>query len=134
MRVHGAIFMAGVLLGLAVMAWTASAHGLSLATAKFESASVFLGGVDAGTGEDNRHEMADLAAHAGKLLHNPDDHSHPFGQDDYHQKVSHASLDFAFGLGAAPLAWVAAGPSEIVAANEYARGITLSPPVPPPLG
>lgn len=130
MSVHGAIFMAGVLLGLAMMAWTASARGPS---AGVEAASVLAGWAGGGDSHSHSHEMADIAAHAGKLLHNPDDHTHPFGQDNYHQKVSHASLDFAFGTGAAPPAWATAPPFQIVVVNVYARGITHSPPVPPPL-
>ena len=130
MRVHRTILMISVLFGLAAVAWSASARSLSLATAEFVPASMFS---DEGTHGDHSHDMADIAAHAGDPLHNPDDHSHPFGQDNYHQKVSHASLDFAFNFAVTPLSWVAAGPAEIFAANEYERGLTLSPPVPPPL-
>jgi hypothetical protein len=66
--------------------------------------------------------------------HNPADHSHPIGEDTYHEKASHSSLDFAHyhavtvKLAALPRA------ACLPAVDEAACGLTLTPPIRPPLG
>jgi hypothetical protein len=65
--------------------------------------------------------------------HNPADHSHPIGEDTYHEKASHSSLDFAHyhnvvvRLGEASRATIHA------CADEAACGLVPSPPIRPPL-
>jgi hypothetical protein len=66
--------------------------------------------------------------------HNPADHSHPIGEDTYHEKASHSSLDFAHyqvvivGLGAMPRA------PDLPTTDEAYDGLVLTPPIRPPLG
>jgi len=65
--------------------------------------------------------------------HNPADHSHPIGEDTYHEKASHSSLDFAHyhavvvRLGEMPRATIHA------CDDEAACGLAPSPPIRPPL-
>ncbi|MDZ4866929.1 MAG: hypothetical protein SGI91_06370 [Alphaproteobacteria bacterium] len=66
--------------------------------------------------------------------HNPVDHSHPIGDDDYHSKASHSSLDVAHcNVPDAPLAGFVRAHC-LPSADQPLRGIALSPPVRPPLG
>jgi hypothetical protein len=66
--------------------------------------------------------------------HNPADHSHPIGEDTYHEKASHSSLDFAHyhtitvKLAALPRA------ASLPAVDEADHGLALTPPIRPPLG
>jgi len=68
------------------------------------------------------------------INHNPADHSHPIGEDTYHEKASHSSLDFAHyhaitvKLAELPRA------ADLPAVNEAAHGLSLTPPIRPPLG
>lgn len=65
--------------------------------------------------------------------HNPTDHTHPIGEDTYHEKASHSSLDFAHHqavvvkLGEMPRAAIRAYVAQPV------RGFAPSPPIRPPL-
>jgi hypothetical protein len=65
--------------------------------------------------------------------HDPRDHSHPIGEDNYHQKASHGSFEIAYEqslsvIGSMHLTRVTTSWS--VAPLD---GIDLVPPVPPPL-
>lgn len=68
------------------------------------------------------------------VAHNPADHSHPIGEDNYHEKASHSSLDFAHHqtvtvkLAAFPRA------ANLPVVDEAACGLALTPPIRPPLG
>lgn len=65
--------------------------------------------------------------------HNPTDHSHPIGEDAYHEKASHSSLDFAH-YHTVTVKLVAQGrPVALPAADEAACGLALTPPIRPPL-
>jgi hypothetical protein len=66
--------------------------------------------------------------------HSPADHSHPIGEDDYHIKASHSSLDVAdYHVVHVKLACVARA-DRLPDVHEPVCGIALSPPVRPPLG
>jgi hypothetical protein len=66
--------------------------------------------------------------------HDPADHSHPLGEDTYHEKASHSSLDFAHyhvvavKLSALPRA------ANLPAVDEAASGLVPTPLLRPPLG
>lgn len=77
-------------------------------------------------------------AHAGDpdhdVDHNPADHSHPIGEDTYHQKASHSSLDFAhYHVVTVRLAELPCVP-HLPVADEAMHGLVLTPPLRPPLG
>jgi len=79
---------------------------------------------------------ADAEGHDGDhdASHNPADHSHPIGDDDYHSKASHSSLDVAHCLSPdVPLAGLVRAHC-LPRTDQPLRGIALSPPVRPPLG
>jgi len=106
---RGVLAIAVFLLGLAMLAMPAAAHehhGPSASAS--EPAQV--------------HDHAD-AGH----------HSHDIGEDTYHQKASHCSLEVAHVQKAVTLTRFTVTRFQIAAANESVRGITVSPPVPPPL-
>lgn len=81
---------------------------------------------------DGARETADYDDHEGEH-HNPSDHSHPVGEDPLHDLLCHGSADSAgFGSGelAPPTAGAPFAPADFVAALQ---GISIPPPVPPPL-
>ena len=66
--------------------------------------------------------------------HNPADHSHPIGEDTYHEKASHSSLDFAhYHVVTVKLADLPRA-ANLPVVDEAARGLALTPPIRPPLG
>lgn len=66
--------------------------------------------------------------------HNPADHSHPVGADVLHQIMFHHSVDAAFQVEFALPARTSATAETIDHRDERRTGITVLPPVPPPLG
>lgn len=66
--------------------------------------------------------------------HNPADHSHPVGADVLHQIMFHHSVDAAFQVEFALPARSSAIAETIEFRDERRTGITVLPPVPPPLG
>lgn len=66
--------------------------------------------------------------------HNPANHSHPIGEDTYHEKASHSSLDFAhYHVVTVKLADLPRA-TNLPVVDEAARGLALTPPIRPPLG
>jgi hypothetical protein len=108
--VRGVLAIAVFLLGLAMLAMPAAAHGYHDGPSMSASEPV--------RGHDH--------ANAGH-------HSHNIGEDTYHQKASHCSLEVAHVQKAVGLTRFAVAYLQIAAKNESVRGITVSPPVPPPL-
>jgi hypothetical protein len=104
----------GLLFGLAFAAGTAGAHATTSPVTAAE------------------HDHADAHKHADAHEHG-EHHTHDIGEDTYHQKASHCSLDFAYMGRTAAFVRVATPVDKIVAANDAAHGIVLTPPVPPPL-
>jgi hypothetical protein len=76
---------------------------------------------------------AEDGVHHDESSHDPIGHSHPIGEDDYHDKASHSSLDFAHCH--AMSSDLAGGVRAfcLPRADRPLQGIALSPPVPPPL-
>jgi hypothetical protein len=72
-------------------------------------------------------------AHHG-VGHDPSDHSHPLGEDPFHEKSSHSSLDVAHELRPSELKFVTFARDASPPFAERPGGIDLVPPVPPPLG
>ena len=72
--------------------------------------------------------------HGRQTDHNAADHSHPIGEDTYHEKASHSSLDFAhyqaFAVKVAGLPRAANLPF----VDEASHGLEPTPPIRPPLG
>lgn len=65
--------------------------------------------------------------------HNPADHTHPVGADILHQLMFHHSVDAAFPVEFAMPARNSAIAETIDRRDERRSGITVLPPVPPPL-
>ena len=66
--------------------------------------------------------------------HNAADHSHPIGEDTYHEKASHSSLDFAhYQAFAVKLAGLSRA-ANLHFADEASHGLEPTPPIRPPLG
>jgi hypothetical protein len=81
---------------------------------------------------DGAHETADHDHHESQH-HNPSDHSHPLGEDPLHDLLFHGGADsagFASGELAPPTGGARFAPADFVAAL---HGISIPPPVPPPL-
>lgn len=80
------------------------------------------------------HSHAPDHPHHGDANHAPSDHTHPPGEDFVFHVMLHISLDFA------PLAELGPSLSQVDDGSLIARlqdagsGITVLPPVPPPLG
>jgi hypothetical protein len=68
------------------------------------------------------------------INHNPADHSHPIGEDTYHEKASHSSLDFAHYHAVTVKLTELPRAADLPAKNEAAHGLSLTPPIRPPLG
>jgi hypothetical protein len=66
--------------------------------------------------------------------HNAADHSHPIGEDTYHEKASHSSLDFAHVSAVTVKLAQLPRPANLPVADEAAHGLALAPPIRPPLG
>jgi len=66
--------------------------------------------------------------------HNPADHSHPIGEDTYHEKASHSSLDFAHYHTVTVKLAAQGRPAVLPDVGEAACGLALTPPIRPPLG
>lgn len=98
----------GLLIGLAFAAGPANAH----ATAAPATAT--------------EHDHAKAHEHATH-------HSHGIGEDTYHQKASHCSLDFPFEGKTPPFARASTALVKIATKDEARHGLVLAPPVPPPL-
>lgn len=115
------------------------AFGLLVAALVFLAAPAYAHADHAG-GAVAHQEDAPVHAHHGgasqdhDIDHNSADHSHPIGEDTYHEKASHSSLDFAHyhsvtvKLSALPRA------ANLPVADEAACGLALTPPIRPPLG
>ncbi len=73
---------------------------------------------------DSEHEVA----------HNSADHSHPIGDDTYHEKASHSSLDFAHHHTVAVKLAALPRAANLPVVDEAACGLALTPPIRPPLG
>jgi hypothetical protein len=113
--------------------------GLLVAALVFLAASAYAH-ADHGDAAVAHDADAPMHAHHGGALedhdaeHNSADHSHPIGEDTYHEKASHSSLDFAnfhsvtVKLAAPPRA------ANLPVADEAACGLALTPPIRPPLG
>ena len=78
--------------------------------------------------EDHVHHHEDDGAH------NPADHTHPAGSDLLHQVFSHHSVDAAFHVDLVPPMRALTSGETIDRRDERHAGITILPPVPPPLG
>lgn len=65
--------------------------------------------------------------------HNPADHTHPAGSDLLHQMMFHHNVDGAFYNDFAPPAPTLTASETIDLRDERYAGITILPPVPPPL-
>lgn len=138
------IAIIGIMIGLVILAVPASAHAPSSAAqpptperaapAQNEAPGICIlsigGRVVAGATAGNDVQRDDH--HHG--VHDPADHTHPFGEDTFHEKSSHSSLDTAHDQKAADLHGVAPLPAEIPHTEDRACGIAVAPPVPPPLG
>lgn len=73
-------------------------------------------------------------AHHDDPGHDPSDHSHPPGEDFVFHVMAHAGLDFtAFAELSPPPSRLQSG-RPAAPANELGAGITILPPIPPPLG
>lgn len=107
---------------LAILAAPASAH------AHHDGNAVLAQGSDTSPDSQQRQQ----ADHDRD--HNAADHSHPIGDDTYHQKVSHSLLDFAHHQAVAiePRGLLRAAGLPVV--DEAAHGLALEPPIRPPLG
>jgi hypothetical protein len=66
--------------------------------------------------------------------HNAADHSHPIGEDTYHEKASHSSLDFAHHQTVVVKVIGLARAANLPVADDAACGLALTPPTRPPLG
>lgn len=66
--------------------------------------------------------------------HDPADHTHPIGDDTYHQKASHNSFDVAHDLRLSELKYSASAREVLPPHFVREGGIDVVPPVPPPLG
>lgn len=65
--------------------------------------------------------------------HNPADHTHPIGENTYHEKASHSSLDFAH-YQAIVVGTVGSQRAAILPfVDEIAHGLEPTPPMRPPL-
>lgn len=118
-------------------------RNLFIALGLLVAALVFLAGpayahADHGDAAAAHDADAQTSAHHGDaddhgLEHNSADHSHPIGEDTYHQKASHSTLDFVYfdsvtvRLAALPRA------ANLPVADEAACGLALAPPIRPPL-
>jgi len=72
-------------------------------------------------------------AHHG-VRHDSSDHSHPLGENPFHEKSSHSSLDVAHELRPSELKFATFARDASPPIAERPGGIDLVPPVPPPLG
>lgn len=66
--------------------------------------------------------------------HNAADHSHPIGEDTYHEKASHSSLDFAHYQAFAMKLSGLPRAANLPFADEATHGLEPTPPIRPPLG
>jgi LmbE family N-acetylglucosaminyl deacetylase len=66
--------------------------------------------------------------------HNPADHTHPIGENTYHEKASHSSLDFAHHQ---PIVVKTVGSQRVAVlpfTDRVVHGLEPTPPIRPPLG
>lgn len=65
--------------------------------------------------------------------HNPADHTHPIGENTYHEKASHSSLDFAYHQAIVVRAIGSQRAAILPFVDEIAHGLEPTPPMRPPL-
>jgi len=140
MRMIAAI--AFVFLGVALMAAPASAHRAAHApdqTSISNDASA-PDSAPAGlclfsiNGERTKKQPPKENAERPDADHGAGDHSHPIGEDTFHQKSSHASADAAHDQDEATLDGIPPAALTTPSANERICGIEVAPPIRPPLG
>jgi hypothetical protein len=101
-------------------------------------AAAFLGAAQANAhGDDGDHHDAehhDDTGHVHGPDHNPADHSHPFGEDPFHELAAHGTVDVAARCETANERVPSSVALAFLLMHVRAEGIALPPPVPPPLG
>lgn len=75
-------------------------------------------------GDDHHHDLKN---------HNPADHWHPFGEDIVHQMMAHFSLDFAAYFQTEVVRIAITTRFFHVLVDDRTSGITIPPPIRPPL-
>jgi hypothetical protein len=97
---------------------------------------ILAGAASAHPGHDHDHAAtADGGGHAHHGAdHDSSDHSHPLGEDPFHEKSSHSTLDVAHERRLSEMKFVAPARDASPPFAERVGGIDLVPPVPPPLG
>jgi hypothetical protein len=115
------------------------AFGLFVAALTFVAAPAYAHADHTGDAAVGQAEGApDHLPHGGAPRHDSDhnsaDHSHPIGEDPYHEKASHSSLDVAHFHSVTVSLAVLPRAANLPAVNEAARGRVFAPPIRPPLG
>jgi hypothetical protein len=130
---RGVVAIVGLLVGMAVTALPAAAHATHshAPTPRADrSASAEPAEAHGTPAVEAAHDhQAEIHDHETAPLH-----SHAPGEDTYHQKASHCTLDVANMPKTISAPRSAIASVQIAITEDSLSGITVSPPVPPPLG